>query len=82
MNNNTSNASAAPKLKVSSRPQGAEIFRNGSFTGKVTPSEFKGDEFVAGVYSVQKQSFRFEPEEIELNTLSENTKITFRGFPV
>ncbi|MBW6514492.1 MAG: hypothetical protein K0B87_07035 [Candidatus Syntrophosphaera sp.] len=69
-------------LTVASTPPGAEIFRGGAFTGKVTPHEFKGDHFVAGSYYVQKEGFRFEPQEIEVNSLSENTKITFKGFPV
>jgi hypothetical protein len=68
-----------PVLTVTSNPAGASIFRNGSFTGHLTPYGFKGAEFLPGAYAVQLVGYKFYPQEIEIDELIEDTKINFKG---
>ncbi|MGC9361927.1 MAG: hypothetical protein ACP5F3_03270 [Candidatus Syntrophosphaera sp.] len=68
-----------PVLNVTSNPPGASIFRNGSFTGHLTPHGFRGAEFLPGAYAVQLASYKFYPQEIEVDELIGDTTINFKG---
>ncbi|PKN72375.1 MAG: hypothetical protein CVU50_07315 [Candidatus Cloacimonetes bacterium HGW-Cloacimonetes-3] len=65
------------ELTITSTPPGAAIFKDGVNTNFVTP--WISSPGAAGTYSVQMAGYTWNPTEIVVPTLTQNTSISFTG---
>jgi hypothetical protein len=67
-------------LTVTSTPDGKPIYKDNVDTGQVTPYTFNPGE--AGIYKVVDPLYNWNPPEIVVPELTENTTINFVGTPI